>query len=90
MATVKERVAAGVIWLDEHQPRWIDSIDVAGLDMGECHDCVLGQVYGNFVRAPIEATLHGAFDLVGDEPIIRFRTLTREWRRVIRSLKAVA
>lgn len=48
-----ERVAAGTAWLDEHRPGWHREIDLYALDMMDCNACVLGQLYGTYVNAPL-------------------------------------
>lgn len=45
MNDVAERVARGAEWLDRKYPGWVDAIDVSILDVSDCHQCVLGQVY---------------------------------------------
>lgn len=43
----KEEIAvrAGAIWLDERFPEWLDVVDITKLDLRDCRNCVLGQVY---------------------------------------------
>jgi hypothetical protein len=55
-ATVAERVAAGVAYLDEHDPKWWqergpNSISLSQLDLGNASKCVLGQ------RCPVDRWL---------------------------------
>lgn len=52
LPSVAERVAAGAALLDEHRPGW-DRVGVSldGLDMADCHDCVLGQMFGHYSHA---------------------------------------
>lgn len=45
MDTVADRVARGAAWLDENYPNWVDSIDLAVLDLADCYLCMMGQVY---------------------------------------------
>lgn len=51
LSTVADRVAAGAAWLDDHQPGWVDRIDAAQLDLEDCKECVLGQLFGDFAVA---------------------------------------
>lgn len=43
--TPRERVRAGVAWLDENQPRWRDRVSVNDLEMANGCRCVLGQLF---------------------------------------------
>jgi hypothetical protein len=47
-ASVEERVAAGVAWLDEHAPDWVGRIDLERLDLTSPCRCILGQTVGDF------------------------------------------
>lgn len=51
--TIPERVAAGVAWLDEKEPGWVDRIDLDELYMNRCSDCVLEQIFGDYWDAPL-------------------------------------
>lgn len=91
MSTIAERVAAGAAWLDENVPDWVERIDLARLDVSDCVDCVLGQLFGGFSGAPRELIGFDAyperkgFDL--DARLVYteapYRRLTAQWRRVI-------
>lgn len=93
MATVAERVAAGVAWLDAKAPGWIDRVDLDELQMASTCSCVLGQLFHGYYYAPItlgEAMLCGfdtELDVEDAESAARaskeFVALTDEWRRVI-------
>jgi hypothetical protein len=53
---IRDRVAAGAVWLDEHGPAdWDARIDLDSLDIGNGYYCILGQVYGHYTTAPFEA-----------------------------------
>lgn len=43
-ATIAEKIAAGAAFLDEHEPGWVDRIDVDRLDLASMCGCVLGQL----------------------------------------------
>lgn len=45
MSTIAERVAAGAVFLDEHDPGWWQRIDLAVIDLGSPCCCVLGQLH---------------------------------------------
>lgn len=49
MSTITERVAAGAVFLDEHDPDWWRAIDLDTLRLNDPDQCVLGQ------RCPVEA-----------------------------------
>jgi hypothetical protein len=48
-ASIAERVAAGAALLDERVPGWHDAIDVDRLDIDSPTQCVLGQLYGDYL-----------------------------------------
>lgn len=45
MTTIAERVAAGVAWLDQNRPGWVQRINLDTLDLGDPCQCVLGQEF---------------------------------------------
>lgn len=49
--TVQDRVAQGAAWLDVRYPGWFTGIDLSILDLGDCHQCILGQVYTGCIPA---------------------------------------
>lgn len=51
--TAEERVAAGMAWLDEQYPGWVDRADLDRIDVGSDCDCPLGQELGDFADAPL-------------------------------------
>lgn len=46
MATIAERVAAGMAFLDDVFPGWEHKINLEVLDLSDCAACVIGQVAG--------------------------------------------
>lgn len=44
-----DHVNRGAALLDEHVPGWYDKIDIEQLEMSECANCVLGQVFADQV-----------------------------------------
>jgi hypothetical protein len=52
-ATVAERVAKGVKWLDANAPGWDLNIDLNRFDLGSGCGCVLGQTFGRYEGAPL-------------------------------------
>lgn len=83
---LRDRVDAGVAWLDQHHPGWADRIDVDVLDLGDCYSCVLGQVLGDFWTASItydQAAVMG-FEVTSVPDYSREQAaLERLWRDVI-------
>jgi len=51
MLTFAERVANGVALLDEKTPEWRTSVEPETLVMDSPNDCILGQVYGDWLLA---------------------------------------
>ena len=95
--SIEERVARGAAWLDRHEPGWVDDIDLDVLDIEDCSDCVLGQLFGDYCTAPDDAKgakpdrelalMRGFnFDDVLDPN--DGAELTAEWRRLIESRRA--
>lgn len=99
MATIAERVAAGAAFLDEHEPGWVDRIDVGPLNLGSGCRCVLGQLHPDeddpnlsyhearvdLGIGPLEAEELG-FDAetdFGPRQNWEYDNLTAEWKRVI-------
>lgn len=53
---VRDRVAAGVAWLQgEFGADWWLGIDRGRLDIESSSDCILGQLYGDYLKAPVVA-----------------------------------
>jgi hypothetical protein len=42
----EQRARDGAAFLDERDPGWVERIDLRILDLGECDQCVLGQLFG--------------------------------------------
>jgi hypothetical protein len=63
--TIQARVARGVALLDEKQPGWDALVDPRHLNIEDCGDCVLGQVYRNKGDGSLTAFEAGAVDLIG-------------------------
>lgn len=49
------RVAAGAVWLDEHQPGWFWRVDLGRLDVRRTCRCLLAQLFGDYAAAPLSA-----------------------------------
>jgi hypothetical protein len=48
MNVIEERVARGAALLDEYVPAWFNKVDLDRLDIGNCTNCILGQVFGSY------------------------------------------
>jgi hypothetical protein len=57
MTTTTERVQAGAGLLDQHQPGWVDRIDLDRLNLRDCFACVLGQLFPGDYYATVHDTL---------------------------------
>ena len=79
-------VQRGEAFLDEHVPGWRDDIEPSSLDLGDSCRCVLGQVFGDYVKGVTLLRLSDrdasrlGFNTWGRQT---FDRLTEAWRRVI-------
>lgn len=90
-----DRVRSGVVLLDEKDPGWWRLVDVACLDMNNCRQCVLGQVFGSYLGGAERLRIHPdfyGFDIDIPHKLapnqvedLHYYTLTRLWTYVIRS-----
>ena len=46
----EKQIAAGMAYLDEHDPGWLDKIDLGQLDIMSCKKCVIGQLHREYSR----------------------------------------
>lgn len=60
---IEERAARGAALLDEMCPGWADRVDLDILDMNDCDDCIVGQVFEDY-REGLEDL---GFDLERDD-----------------------
>lgn len=49
----REGVRKAALMLDEEVPGWENRIDPETLDMGDCHNCALGQIFGPRVEGKL-------------------------------------
>lgn len=54
-----EAVARGAALLDEKVPGWWRVIDLDALDMGNCTQCMLGQLFGHDIEKALGSTTFG-------------------------------
>lgn len=50
MTSMKENVERGARLLDEKNPGWAEKVNLDTLAMGSCNVCVLGNVYGHYLK----------------------------------------
>lgn len=70
MGTVAERVTRGAALLDEQRPGWRGRVAPDWLDIRSGSACVLGQLFGDYVRGLERLGLE-----VGDGPTFGFNTI---------------
>lgn len=86
----------GGTFLDVQNPGWYNRIDCASLDIGSGQHCVLGQLYGNFIKGLYALRLfndggsildhiadYGFGSHVAFNDHDRFGQLNEQWREVI-------
>ena len=78
-----DRVALAARALDKEQPGWSDRIDVDKLDLGDCKACILGQLHGDFYKAPMpDAEWHFAFSLSSVRDIPPEKNISDLWKHM--------
>jgi hypothetical protein len=95
---IEDRVALGAAWLDEYREGWFNEVDLGQLILSSPCRCVLGQLYGEYMDAPlvdIGGDVAGAdygFNAYGHSPErdAEYVHLEDEWRRVITERRAAA
>jgi hypothetical protein len=96
VSTIEERVARGAAWLDEQEPGWARQVDLARLALSSPCRCVLGQLYGEYMDAPLVdvfgnvAGVEHGFNAGGIDTEAEFVALEARWRRVITERRAAA
>lgn len=97
--SIPSRVAAGVAWLNENEPLWVNKIDLGYLDMRDSCDCIGGQLAKFFsaflARHKIGFETATALGLrcthnkAGEsmDALEEYRLLTAEWDRVVLKLQ---
>ena len=99
---VRDRVEAGVAWLDQYDPGWwrVDQpghgpdggpIDLDRLDIQSACRCVLGQRNGSFYNVPItmDQAVEFGFD-ANRHGRAEFEALGEEWTRIITERREAA
>lgn len=88
VSTLDERVAAGAAFLDERYPGWVERIDLDGLEMDDCANCIIGQAVGNYFdlfRMPDQDDRAASlgFNTEAEEHPWDMGRLEHAWRRLI-------
>jgi hypothetical protein len=90
--SIAERVAAGAAWLDEHRPGWVERVNLDTLDLGDSCECVLGQEYGDFWKAPTEVIfedyVRGFNRSSSRDDSSAYEPLTAAWRVLIEARRS--
>jgi hypothetical protein len=92
--TYAGRVREGVRLLDEQNPGWDSRIDLARLDMRQCGNCILGQLYGEYDQGLNKLCLMSAsdvfvarygFTVFPSQVMLKypFRRLTWAWTKLV-------
>jgi hypothetical protein len=89
---LREKVRSGVRFLNGILGKgWQKRIDVDKLDLSECRNCILGQLYGNYHDSPIRRHFYavavdsgfaGGWAIPGGYP-----ALTEAWKKYFADLK---
>ena len=84
---LSESVQRGIVLLDRKQPDWFTRIDTQRLDINECYDCILGQLFGSYTEGRKQLDLLDRYDastgFIGDNESYGV-ILTEYWRAAIR------
>ena len=93
---IKEQVAAGARKLDEVVPGWHLRVDLNKLDMQHTSNCVLGQVYGGYMKGLDRLNLrvdepswtYGFTTFMGDDIDVWGKNADHYWREEIEQRRA--
>jgi hypothetical protein len=88
-------VKAGAALLDERQPGWYLEIDLPTLRVASCDTCILGQVFGSYLKGtnilgltdsgPSEHGFDQAIEVgVSMNPAEQFEILDKLWKQEVR------
>jgi hypothetical protein len=92
MITIAERVAKGVVFLDEHKPDWWkpESVNLATLNQRSSDCCIIAQNYDNNYWKGLRALglntgsgIEHGFDQFFERAEADARESTKEWKRII-------
>ena len=87
------RALRGVDFLDIEMPGWINHIDVDSLDLFDCDNCVLGQLFGEYTKGikileiGNDDAVHCGFEschvICGGGGFMDYAELTTAWKNII-------
>lgn len=84
-------ISRGIRFLDRKRPAWLKQINLKYLRMDSPCDCVLGQIWGEYLTAAYklgfysrEMSYRYGFST---DPYSEYRTLTNAWKRRITQLR---
>lgn len=91
--TFDEDVRRGMTLLDTEEPNWRYIIDLNSLDMSDCEECILGQIYGTYCEgretlgiAGTDDSIYG-FDISPEISKVlhknAYRRLQKAWQRAL-------
>ncbi len=46
-----EKIENGIKWLNKYVPDWLGRINIDELNMNSCWKCILGQLFGEYLKA---------------------------------------
>lgn len=82
----RENVGSGAALLDQKRPGWYREIDLDQLEMGSDTKCVLGQLYGEYIKGRYTLTLLGKTFVYGFNTTLEdYKSLQLMWEEEIRS-----
>lgn len=86
MTTLRDRVAAGIAALDRRFTKrdWRSDIDLETLDIRKRSCCILGQLYGDYGRAPKSLIARPDLAFTANFDSTNASYFTREWKRQLR------
>ena len=90
---MSKQIERGVAKLNKHYPGWYNDVNPYWLDMSSCRDCVLGQLYGQYIRGfwkirmlPLTGGMYGFNHRLITGVFDRIM-LSRDWSRTILALR---
>ena len=75
----EEQVKRGIRLLDSAMPGWRKRIRIKNLDLHSGCNCILGQLYGEFVEGWCEVRKFGSYIFRHDPPYCGFNIDIEEW-----------
>lgn len=96
--STKECVMNGVELLDNKFPEWKELVDLDKLDIENCDNCILGQLFGDYIAGldtlrigQHKAYIFGfnvdtSFDVVPDPNLGDYLNLKNHWQKTIAEL----